>query len=78
MLELYGAKGCPYTKELRETLELSGEDFIEYDVERDREAFSRLVALSGGQTVPVLVESGRILQVGYEGRGCYIRPPDHF
>jgi mycoredoxin len=75
MLKLYGTKGCPYTQELRETLLLDGEKFEEYDVEEDREALKRLIALTGERTVPVLVEDERVIQVGFLGRGCMISLP---
>jgi glutaredoxin 3 len=75
MLELYGAKGCPYTGELRESLLWDGKEFVEYDVEEDGEALKRLIALTGGRTVPVLVEGERVVQVGVSGRGCIVAPP---
>jgi mycoredoxin len=72
MLELFGTASCPYTAQLREDLEWRHEHFIEYDVENDPEAFMRMLELCGGDhTVPVLVSNGEVLQVGYEGRGCY-------
>jgi mycoredoxin len=75
MLKLYGAKGCPYTRELRESLLWDGEEFVEYDVEEDHEALKQLIALTGGRTVPVLVEDERVIQVGVSGRGCIVAPP---
>jgi mycoredoxin len=75
MLELYGTKSCPYTAELRDDLEFRGRDFVEYDVETDVDALARMVELSRGGAVPVLVEDGRVLQVGYEGRSCYVAAP---
>lgn len=76
MLELYGTKhGCPYTEELRETLQWDGEEFVEYDVEEDEKALRRLIALTGGRTVPVLVRDGRVVQIGVQGRGCIVSPP---
>jgi len=30
-LELYGTPDCPYTRDMREWLELRGSDFVEYD-----------------------------------------------
>ena len=72
MLELYGTASCPYTAQLREDLQWRREPFVEYDVERDRGALQRMLAISGGdRTVPVLAEGERVLQIGYEGRGCY-------
>ena len=75
MLELYGAQGCPYTRELRENLLWEGKAFQEYDVEEDPEALKRVLDLTGGRTVPVLVEDGRVVQVGYQGRGCIVSLP---
>ncbi|HLK22430.1 MAG TPA: Uxx-star family glutaredoxin-like (seleno)protein [Bryobacteraceae bacterium] len=69
--ELYGTASCPYTQELREWLEWKNRDFDEYDVEADSEALRRMLAATGGQrTVPVLVEDGKVTQVGWQGRGC--------
>lgn len=75
MLELYGTKTCPYTAELRDDLEFRARDFVEYDVESDSDALARMVELSRGGAVPVLVEDGRVVQVGYEGRSCYVGMP---
>ncbi|WP_420768131.1 Uxx-star family glutaredoxin-like (seleno)protein [Parageobacillus thermoglucosidasius] len=75
MLELYGAKGCPYTRELRESLLWDGKEFVEYDVDEDKEALKQLIVLTGGGTVPVLVEDGRVIQVGVSGRGCMVALP---
>ncbi len=73
--ELYGTAGCPYTQEMREWLEWKRRDFVEYDVEADAEALKRMYELSGGQqTVPVLVEDGKAVQIGWQGRGCIVGP----
>jgi mycoredoxin len=75
-IELYGTRGCPYTAELREQLLWDGTEFVEYDVETDLEALHRMLALTDGQrTVPVLVEGGRVAQVGWRGRGCIVTIP---
>ncbi len=72
-VELYATKSCPYCAEVREQLELDGLDYIEYDVEADRAALTRLTALLGTTVmVPVVVEEGRPTQVGVAGRGCYV------
>jgi glutaredoxin len=72
-VELFGAASCPSTREMREWLEFRGRDFAEYDVEADPAARARLQALSGGQrTVPVLVEDDKVVQIGWQGRGCVI------
>ncbi len=71
--EIYGTKSCTYTQEVREWLEWRGHDYTEYDVESDGEARARMIAISGGQRlVPVLVEDGNVVQVGWQGRGCVV------
>jgi glutaredoxin len=72
-LEIYGTSGCPYTKEMREWLHWLGHEFVEYDVEHDREARERMRSLATSlRTVPVLVEEGKVVQVGWQGRGCSV------
>jgi len=71
--ELYGSAGCPFTQELREWLDFKNRDFVEYDVEADTEALKRMQVLTAGQrTVPVLVEDGKVVQIGWQGRGCVV------
>jgi glutaredoxin 3 len=73
-IELFGTASCPFTQELRDWLDWKGREFTEYDVETDAGAFERLQTLTGGQrTVPVLVEDGKVTQIGWEGRGCVIK-----
>ena len=75
MLELYGTKSCPYTAQLRDDLEFRGREFVEYDVAADVDALARMAGISRGGAVPVLVEDGQLVQVGFEGRSCYVAPP---
>lgn len=76
MTELFGGSGCQYTAEMRDQLVWDERDFVEYDVETDRAALQRMIEITGGQrTIPVLVEDGRVVQVGWQGRGCVISPP---
>jgi mycoredoxin len=72
-VELYGTSGCPYTSELREHLLWNRIAFSEYDVDADIAARARLLTLTGGRAmVPVLVEGGRVTEIGWRGRGCAI------
>jgi glutaredoxin 3 len=72
-LELFGTSGCPHTREMREWLEWTGREFVEYDVELDPEARERFRGLAGGRrTVPMLVEAGEVVEVGWQGRGCTV------
>lgn len=72
MVELFGTSWCEFTSEMRESLELRGVDFVEYDVERDPNARARLKAMAADRTVPVLVEDGQVVQIGWRGRGCTV------
>jgi glutaredoxin 3 len=72
-IELYTASGCPYSAAAREDLEWRGVDFVEHDVEQNPEAYARMLELTGGnRTVPVIVEEGKPVQIGWMGQGCFI------
>jgi len=72
-LELYGTARCPYTSEMRDWLEWKGSEFTEYDVEQDAKALARMRQLGKAPyIVPLLVEDGEIIQVGWQGRGCVV------
>lgn len=71
--ELFGTSTCPYTRDMRDWLEARRADFVEYDVEAEPDARERLRALAGAQRmVPVLVEDGNVIQIGWQGRGCVV------
>ncbi|MEO8577730.1 MAG: glutaredoxin [Gemmatimonadales bacterium] len=71
--ELFGTSTCQYTLELRDWLEIRRADFEEYDVEADPEARRRMREFVGMErTVPVLVENGKVVQIGWQGRGCVV------
>jgi glutaredoxin len=73
ILELYGTKSCQYTQEMREWLEWKGTEFIEYDVDADPVARDRMRSLANGQrTVPMLVDGDKVVQIGWQGRGCVV------
>lgn len=72
-LELYGTARCPYTGEMRDWLEWKGSEFVEYDVEADPVARLRMREVAGGQrNVPLLVEDGKVVQVGWQGHSCVV------
>ena len=74
LVQLYTTAGCPYSDAAREDLEWRGMDFVEYDVEKDREAYERMLEITGGnRTVPVIVEADKPVQVGWMGRGCFVQ-----
>jgi glutaredoxin 3 len=58
---------------MRDWLEWKGYEYVEYDVEMDSAARSRMFAISDGRrTVPMLVEEGDLVQIGWQGRGCVV------
>jgi glutaredoxin 3 len=72
-LELYGTSSCPYTAELRESLEWRQQEYLEYDVEADPAALARMLRISGGQrSVPILIEEGKVIQIGWQGHSCVV------
>jgi glutaredoxin len=72
-LELFGSARCPHTSEMRDWLEWKRSDFVEYDVEADPAARARMREVAGSQrTVPILVEDGKVVQVGWQGHGCVV------
>jgi len=72
-LELFGTSRCQHTQEMRDWLEFRRCQFVEYDVEVDAEARERMRKLAGGlRNVPLLVEDGRVIQVGWQGRSCIV------
>lgn len=76
MLVLFGSASCPYTAQVREDLEWRREPFVEYDVDANEQALEQMLRLTGGdRTIPVLSDGDRVVQVGYEGRGCYANGP---
>ncbi len=72
-VELYGTARCPFTQDLRDWLEWKRCEFVEYDVEADPTARDRMLGLAAGQrNVPLLVEDGKVVQVGWQGRSCVV------
>ena len=53
-IELYTTAGCPYSEAAREDLEWRGMDFVEYDVEEDQQARTRMLDSRPG--VPAFCE----------------------
>ena len=72
-LELFGSCALSPHPEMRDWLEWKRSDFVEYDVEADPAARARMREIAGGQrTVPILVEDGKVVQVGWQGHGCVV------
>jgi glutaredoxin 3 len=59
---------------MREWLEFQRREFVEHDVEADPAALARMREVAPDQQmVPVLVEDGKVVQAGWQGRGCMIQ-----
>lgn len=72
-IELFGTARCPYTEEMRDWLEWTRSEFVEYDVEADPIARGRMRDVAGGQrNVPLLVADGEVVQVGWQGHSCVV------
>jgi glutaredoxin len=72
-LELFGAARCPHTQDMREWLEWKRWDFVEYDVEADPAARNRMRELATGhRSVPILLEDGKVIQIGWRGQSCMV------
>lgn len=71
--ELYGAARCPHTSEMRDWLEWTRAEFVEYDVEADADGRSRMRQIAAGQrSVPLLAQEGKVVQVGWRGQSCIV------
>jgi glutaredoxin 3 len=72
-IEIYTTATCPHCEAAREDFEWRGVEFVEYDVEHDAAALARMLELTGGlRTIPVIVEEGKPVQIGWMGRGCAV------
>jgi glutaredoxin 3 len=61
---------------MREWLEWKRAEFVEYDVDHDAAARERMITLTPNQrAVPVLVQDGRVVEIGWQGRTCVIGEP---
>ena len=71
-LELFGTARCPHTQDMRDWLEWQRRDFVEYDVDKDANARTRMLDHFAQRSVPLLVEDNKVIQVGWQGRTCMI------
>ncbi len=63
---IYTIPGCPYCKAAKDDLRSRAVPYREIDVAGDAGAKEEMIALSGDNTVPVVVEEGRV-KVGFGG-----------
>lgn len=69
-VKIFTKPGCPYCEKARQFYRASGIEFQEFNAQ-DNMSFRRemLSITDGDPTVPVIVEDGRLKQIGWEGRG---------
>lgn len=63
---IYTIPGCPYCQAAKDDLRSRAVPYREIDVAGDAGAKEEMIALSGDNTVPVVVEEGRV-KVGFGG-----------
>jgi glutaredoxin len=67
---IYTKPGCPYCAKAREYYKARGIQFEDRNAQDNPVYRSEMLAITGGDpTVPVIVEDGRLKQIGWEGRG---------
>jgi len=67
---LYTKPGCPYCAKARDYYNEKGISFEDRNAQDNLAYRKEMFAFSDGDpTVPVIVENGRLKQIGWEGRG---------
>ena len=67
---LYTKPGCPYCAKARDYYNEKGVAFEDRNAQDNLDYRKEMFAFSDGDpTVPVIVENGRLKQIGWEGRG---------
>ena len=69
-VKIYTKPGCPYCAKAREFYTERGIAFQEFNAQDNMKFREEMLSISNGDpTVPVIVENGRLKQIGWEGRG---------
>ena len=69
-VKIYTKPGCPHCAKAREFYTQQGIAFQEFNAQDNMKFRKEMLAISDGDpTVPVIVENGRLKQIGWEGRG---------
>ena len=67
---VYSHPECGYCPMLVEQLTEQGREFDEIDLATSPEAWTEVERISGGRTVPVLINEDGSIEVGFHGIGC--------
>jgi glutaredoxin 3 len=69
-VKIFTKPGCPYCAKAREYYRERGIEFQEFNAQDNLNFRKEMLAISKGDpTVPVIVENGKLKQIGWEGRG---------
>lgn len=69
-VRIYTKPGCPYCAKAREFYTARGIAFEDLNAQDNMEFREEMLSITAGDpTVPVIVENGRLKQIGWEGRG---------
>jgi glutaredoxin 3 len=70
MLTIYTKPGCPHCQKAREYYTAAGISFDDRNAQDNLEYRKEMLSITDGNpTVPVIVENGKLKQIGWEGRG---------
>ena len=67
---MYTKPGCPHCAKAKNWYSENGISFTEKNAQDSRDIRAEMFTFSDGDpTVPVIVEDGKLKQIGWEGRG---------
>ncbi len=66
---IYTKTGCPYCQRAKEDYMAKGIDFTEINTSENPAAKQMLKEKFGAGKVPVIVEDGKLVSIGYNGGG---------
>jgi len=66
---IYTKTGCPYCRKAMEDYKDKGINFEEVNTSENQEAKKVIKETYGASKVPVIVEDGKLVSIGYNGGG---------
>jgi len=66
---IYTKTGCPYCQKVMQDYRARGVSFQEINIAVDASAKKMIKENFGAQKVPVIVEDGKLISIGYNGGG---------
>ncbi len=68
-ITMYTKTGCPFCQQAKEDYEEQGIEFEEINLSENEEKRSMVKEKYDVEQVPVIVEEGELVSIGYEGGG---------